>query len=67
MISCPEGSPQAFQVSDLVLPRVQMKKGKHKLIPLWEESYLVAEVIRPGAYRLQEVNDTTFPNARNIE
>jgi hypothetical protein len=33
------------QVGDLVLHRVQMKKGKHKLTPPWEGPYLVAEVI----------------------
>jgi hypothetical protein len=28
---------------------------------------LVAEVLRPRAYRLQEINGVTFSNARNIE
>jgi hypothetical protein len=28
---------------------------------------LVVEVIRPGVYRLQEINDTTFPNVWNIK
>jgi hypothetical protein len=44
-----------------------MKKGKHKLTPTWEGPYLVTEVIRPGVYRLQEINGRTFTNARNIE
>jgi hypothetical protein len=43
-----------------------MKKAEHKFSPPWE-AYLVAEVIRPGAYRLQEINDATFPNVWNIE
>jgi hypothetical protein len=58
--------PRAFQVGDLVLHQVQTKKGKHKLTSLWEEPYFVAEVIRLGVYRLQEINGTTFPNAWNI-
>jgi hypothetical protein len=57
MIPCPEGSPPAFQVGDLVLRRVQMKKHKHKLAPPWEGPYMVVEVIRHGAYRLHEIND----------
>jgi hypothetical protein len=44
-----------------------MKKGKRKLTPPWEGSYMVAEVIRPGAHRLQEINGATFPNVWNIE
>jgi hypothetical protein len=44
-----------------------MKKGKHKLTPLWEGPYLVAEVIQPEMYQLQEINDVTFPNVWNIE
>jgi hypothetical protein len=28
---------------------------------------LVAKEIHPGAYRLQEINGATFPNAWNIE
>jgi hypothetical protein len=44
-----------------------MKKGKHNLTLPWEGPYLVVEVIRPGTYRLQEINGVTFPNAWNIE
>ena len=44
--------PRSFQTGDLVLRRVQTKQGKHKLSPPWEGPYKVAEVIRPGAYRL---------------
>jgi hypothetical protein len=59
--------PRAFQVGDLVLRRMYIKKGKHKLTLLWEVSYFVVEVIRPRVYRLQEINDTTFPNVWNIK
>jgi hypothetical protein len=44
--------PWAFQVGDLVLRRIQIKKGKHKLTLSCEGPYLVAEVIQPGAYQL---------------
>jgi hypothetical protein len=33
----------------------------------WEGPYLVAKVIWPGSYRLQEINDVIFPNAWNKE
>jgi hypothetical protein len=46
---------------------VQTKKGKHKLSLASSGPYLVAEVLQPGAYRLQEINGTMFPNAWNIE
>jgi hypothetical protein len=35
--------------------------------PPWEGPYLVAEVLRPEAYRLHEIDGVTFPNAWNIE
>jgi hypothetical protein len=44
--------PWAFQVGDLVLRQVQMKKDKHKLTLSCEGSYLVAEVIQPGVNQL---------------
>jgi hypothetical protein len=46
---------------------VQAKKGKHKFTLPSEGPYLVVEVIRLEAYRLQEINGTTFPNVWNIE
>jgi hypothetical protein len=36
---------QGFHVGNLVLHRVQIKKGKHKLTSPWEGPYLVVEVI----------------------
>jgi hypothetical protein len=44
--------PRAFQVRDLVLRRIQAKKGKHKLSSPWEGPYLIAELLRPGVYQL---------------
>jgi hypothetical protein len=55
--------PWAFQVGDLVLRWIQTKKGKHKLSSPWEGPYLIPELLRPGAYQLQEINDATFQNA----
>jgi hypothetical protein len=43
---------RAFQVGDLVIRPIRTKNGKHKLSRPWEGPYLVAEVLRPGAYRL---------------
>jgi hypothetical protein len=37
------------------------------LVLPWEGLYLVAEVIRPEAYQLKEINGAIFPNAWNIE
>jgi hypothetical protein len=37
--------PRTSLVGDLVLRWIQTKKGKHKLSPQWEGSYLVAEVL----------------------
>ena len=58
---------QAFNVRDLVLRLVQSNKNRHKLSPLWEGPYVVAEVLRPGAYKLRTINDEVFINAWNIE
>jgi hypothetical protein len=58
---------RAFNVGDLVLRRVQSKKDKHKLSPPWEGPYTVAEVIRPGTYRLKDDQGRILINAWNIE
>jgi ribonuclease HI len=58
---------RAFNVGDLVLRRVQTKKDKHKLSPPWEGPYTVAEVIRPGTYRLKDDQGRVLTNAWNIE
>ena len=42
-------------------------KEKHKLSPPWEGPYTVTEVIRPGAYRLEDDNDNVLTNTWNIE
>jgi transposase InsO family protein len=58
---------RAFNVGDLVLRRVQDNRGRHKLTPPWEGPYIVAEVLRPGTYKLANANGEVFTNAWNIE
>ena len=54
---------RAFNVGDLVLRLVQSNKDRHKLSAPWEGSYVVAEVLRPGAYKLKTINGEVFTNA----
>ena len=56
-----------FQVGDLVLRRRQDNRGRHKLTPPWEGPYIVAEVLKPGTYKLADGEGATFTNAWNIE
>ena len=56
-----------FNIGDLVLQRVQSTKNRHKLSPPWEGPYIVAEVLRPGTYKLQTADGQVFTNAWNIE
>ena len=58
---------RAFQVGDLVLRRVQSNAGRHKLTPPWEGPYIIARVLRPGAYKLQTEEGEEIANAWNIE
>ena len=39
----------------------------HKLSPPWEGPYVVAEVLRLGAYKLKTIDDKVFTNAWTIE
>ena len=54
---------QAFNVRDLVLRLVQSNKNCHKLSLLWEGPYVVAEVLRPGAYKLKTIDGEVFVHA----
>ena len=56
-----------LEVSDLVLRRTQSTKEKHKLSPPWEGPYMIAEVIRPGTYGLEDNNGNVLNNTWNIE
>ena len=54
---------RAFNVGDLVVHLVQSNKDRHKLSPPWEGSYVIVEVLRPGAYKLKTIDDKVFANA----
>ena len=54
---------RAFNIGDLVLHLVQRNKDRHKLSPPWEGPYVIAEVLRPGAYKLKTIDGEVFTNA----
>nr|AAV31299.1 putative polyprotein [Oryza sativa Japonica Group]AAV32107.1 putative polyprotein [Oryza sativa Japonica Group] len=58
---------RAFLVGDLVLRRIQTTQDRHKLSPLWEGPFIIAEVTRPGSYRLKREDGTLVSNSWNIE
>jgi hypothetical protein len=58
---------QSFSVGDLVLRRILTGEGRHKLSPPWEGPFIVAEVTRPGPYRLTQMDGTEIGNSWNIE
>jgi hypothetical protein len=56
-----------LHIGDLVLWRSQSNKGRHKLTPPWEGPYIIAEVLKPGTYKLSNKKGEIFTNAWNIE
>ena len=54
---------RAFNIGDLVLRLIQSNKDCHKLSPPLEGSYVVAEVLRPGTYKLKTIDGKIFTNA----
>jgi hypothetical protein len=58
---------RSFSVGDLVLCRILTGEGRHKLSPSWEGPFIVAEVTRPGSYRLTQMDGTEIGNSWNIE
>jgi hypothetical protein len=42
-------------------------KGRHKLTPPWEGPYIIAEVLKPGTYKLSNEKGKIFTNAWNME
>ncbi|XP_015696299.1 uncharacterized protein LOC102714123 [Oryza brachyantha] len=58
---------RAFLVADLVLRKVQTTKDRHKLSPIWEGPYIIAEVTQPGSYRLRMEDGRLLENSWNIE
>ena len=52
---------------DLVLRLRQDNRGRHKLSPPWEGSYIIAEVLKPGTYKLANEKGEVLTNAWNIQ
>ena len=52
---------------DLVLRLRQDNRGRHKLSPPWEGPYIIAEVFKPGTYKLANENGEVLTNAWNIQ
>jgi hypothetical protein len=57
----------SFNVSDLVLRRIQNTEGLHKLSSPWEGPFSIAKVTRPGSYRLQTLEGDNVSNLWNID
>ena len=45
----------------------QENRGRHKLSPPWEGPQIIAEVLKPGTYKLANENGEVFTNAWNIQ
>ena len=45
----------------------QSNKGRHKRTPPWEGPYIVAQVLKPGTYKLANEKGEILNNAWNIE
>jgi hypothetical protein len=58
---------RSFAIGNLVLCRVLTGEGRHKLPPSWEGPFIIAEVTRPGSYRLTQMDGTEVGNSWNIE
>ena len=56
-----------FNVSDLVLRRIQSITGAHKLSSPWEGPFVVSGIVVPGTYHLQRPDGTDLGNPWNIE
>ena len=56
-----------LKLVDLGLRRRQSNQGRHKLTPPWEGPYVVAEVLKPGTYKLADEKGAILTNAWNIE
>ena len=53
-----------FQVGDLVLRDTEASDPTNtgKLMPKWEGPYKVKEVLRPGTYKLMNMDESEVPN-----
>jgi hypothetical protein len=55
-----------LQVGDLVLRLRQDARGRHKLTPPWEGSFIIAKILKPGTYKLANSQGEVYSNAWNI-
>jgi hypothetical protein len=58
---------RGFQVGDLVLRLWQDARGRHKLTPPCEGSFVIAKVLKPRTYKLAIDQGEVYSNAWNIE
>ena len=56
-----------LKVGNLVLRLSLSNKGRHKLTPLWEGPYIIAQVLKPRTYKLANKKGKILTNAWNIE
>jgi hypothetical protein len=59
--------PRDFQVGDLVLRLRLDARGRHKLTPPWEGSFIIAKILKLGTYNLANDQGEVYSNAWNIE
>jgi hypothetical protein len=59
--------PRGFQVGDLVLRLWQDARGRHKLTPPWEGSFIIAKILKSGTYKLTNDQGEVYNNAWNIQ
>jgi hypothetical protein len=50
-----------------VLRLCQDNRGRHKLSPPWEGSYIVVKVLKPGTYKLVNEQEEVLTNTWNIQ
>jgi transposase InsO family protein len=55
-----------LQVGDLVLWLRQDARGRRKLTPPWEGSFIIAKILKPGTYKLANSQGEVYNNAWNI-
>ena len=56
-----------LEVGNLVLRRILLREGLHKLSPMWEGPFRVTHIARPVAARLEKEDGTPVPNQWNIQ
>jgi hypothetical protein len=55
-----------LQVGDLVLRLRQDARGRHKLTPPLEGSFIIAKILKPGTYKMANSHGEVYNNAWNI-